>query len=158
MEENKRIENVITVDNTSKRPLGASTYGSLTPPEGPTAEGTTIVYLYEQPPFDLLENYYYDFGKEEFVKAADKPHSYVVWDPATLGWVVNNEAYMDAVMMQRTRLLYLTDWCFVGDVTLEPADLTLEECKKAIEGKIKAKKAKAKKAKKKAPAKKKVSG
>ena len=40
----------------------------------------------------------------------------------------------------------------------EPADLTLEECKKAIEGKIKAKKAKAKKAKKKAPAKKKVSG
>jgi len=125
MEENKRIENVITVDNTSKRPLGASTYGSLTPPEGPTAEGTTIVYLYEQPPFDLLENYYYDFGKEEFVKATDKPHSYVVWDPATLGWAVNNEAYMDAVMMQRTRLLYLTDWCFVGDVTLEPADLTL---------------------------------
>ena len=40
----------------------------------------------------------------------------------------------------------------------EPADLTLEECKKAIEGKIKAKKAKAKKAKKKAPVKKKVSG
>ena len=40
----------------------------------------------------------------------------------------------------------------------EPADLTLEECKKAIEGKIKAKKTKAKKAKKKAPAKKKVSG
>ena len=40
----------------------------------------------------------------------------------------------------------------------EPADLTLEECKKAIEGKIKAKKAKAKKAKKKAPANKKVSG
>ena len=40
----------------------------------------------------------------------------------------------------------------------EPADLTLEECKKAIEGKIKAKKAKAKKAKKKATAKKKVSG
>ncbi len=39
----------------------------------------------------------------------------------------------------------------------EPADLTLEECKKAIEGKIKAKKAKAKKTKKKAPAKKKVS-
>ena len=39
----------------------------------------------------------------------------------------------------------------------EPADLTLEECKKAIEGKIKAKKAKAKKAKKKATVKKKVS-
>ncbi len=39
----------------------------------------------------------------------------------------------------------------------EPADLTLEECKKAIEGKIKAKKAKAKKTKKKAPTKKKVS-
>ncbi len=39
----------------------------------------------------------------------------------------------------------------------EPADLTLEECKKAIEGKIKAKKAKAKKTKKKALAKKKVS-
>ena len=38
-----------------------------------------------------------------------------------------------------------------------PVDLTLEECKKAIEGKVKAKKAKAKKAKKKAPAKKKVS-
>jgi len=37
----------------------------------------------------------------------------------------------------------------------EPADLSLEECKKAIEGKIKAKKAKAKKSKKKAPAKKK---
>ncbi len=36
----------------------------------------------------------------------------------------------------------------------EPADLSLEECKKAIEGKIKAKKAKAKKSKKKAPAKK----
>ena len=39
----------------------------------------------------------------------------------------------------------------------EPADLSLEECKKAIEGKIKAKKAKAKKSKKKAPAKKKAS-
>jgi len=39
----------------------------------------------------------------------------------------------------------------------EPSDLTLEECKKAIEGKAKAKKAKAKKAKKKAPVKKKVS-
>ena len=38
----------------------------------------------------------------------------------------------------------------------EPADLSLEECKKAIEGKIKAKKAKAKKSKKKAPAKKKL--
>ena len=38
----------------------------------------------------------------------------------------------------------------------EPADLSLEECKKAIEGKIKAKKAKAKKSKKKAPAKKKA--
>ena len=37
----------------------------------------------------------------------------------------------------------------------EPADLSLEECKKAIEGKIKAKKAKAKKSKKKAPTKKK---
>ena len=39
----------------------------------------------------------------------------------------------------------------------EPSDLTLEECKKAIEGKAKAKKAKAKTAKKKAPVKKKVS-
>jgi len=39
----------------------------------------------------------------------------------------------------------------------DPVDLTLEECKKAIEGKIKAKKAKAKKTKKKAPTKKKVS-
>ena len=39
----------------------------------------------------------------------------------------------------------------------EPVDLSLEECKKAIEGKIKAKKAKAKKSKKKAPAKKKAS-
>jgi len=39
----------------------------------------------------------------------------------------------------------------------EPSDLSLEECKKAIEGKIKAKKAKAKKSKKKAPAKKKAS-
>jgi len=39
----------------------------------------------------------------------------------------------------------------------EPADLSLEECKKAIEGKIKAKKAKAKKSKKKAHAKKKAS-
>ena len=39
----------------------------------------------------------------------------------------------------------------------EPADLSLEECKKAIEGKIKAKKAKAKKSKKKAPAEKKAS-
>jgi DNA topoisomerase-1 len=39
----------------------------------------------------------------------------------------------------------------------EPADLSLEECKKAIEGKIKAKKAKVKKSKKKAPAKKKAS-
>jgi len=39
----------------------------------------------------------------------------------------------------------------------EPADLSHEECKKAIEGKIKAKKAKAKKSKKKAPAKKKAS-
>ena len=39
----------------------------------------------------------------------------------------------------------------------EPADLSLEECKKAIEGKIKAKKAKAKKSKKKASAKKKAS-
>ena len=38
----------------------------------------------------------------------------------------------------------------------EPADLSLEECKKAIEGKIKAKKAKAKKSKKKSPAKKKL--
>ncbi|MDB2670634.1 type I DNA topoisomerase [Candidatus Pseudothioglobus singularis] len=38
----------------------------------------------------------------------------------------------------------------------EPTDLSLEECKKAIEGKIKAKKAKAKKSKKKAPAKKKL--
>ncbi len=38
----------------------------------------------------------------------------------------------------------------------EPADLSLEECKKAIEGKIKAKKAKGKKSKKKAPAKKKL--
>ncbi|MDC0981266.1 type I DNA topoisomerase [Candidatus Pseudothioglobus singularis] len=38
----------------------------------------------------------------------------------------------------------------------EPADLSLEECKKAIEGKIKSKKAKAKKSKKKAPAKKKL--
>ena len=39
----------------------------------------------------------------------------------------------------------------------EPADLSLEECKKAIEGKIKAKKAKAKKSKKKASTKKKAS-
>ena len=39
----------------------------------------------------------------------------------------------------------------------EPSDLTLEECKKAIEGKAKAIKAKAKKAKKKAPVKKKDS-
>ena len=41
-------------------------------------------------------------------------------------------------------------------VTKSQQTLSLEECKKAIEGKIKAKKAKAKKSKKKAPAKKKL--
>jgi hypothetical protein len=123
MNEETRIEAVVTVDNNTNRVLASSTYGLSSPPEGPTAEKTTVVYLYTQPPMDLQENYYYDFAKEEFIKGPERPHPYVEWEASLNVWLPLEDEYLNAVSINRTKRLYLTDWCFVSDVSLPADDL-----------------------------------
>jgi hypothetical protein len=123
IEENLRVEGVATVHTVSKRIVGFSTWGSDSLADGEVDGDYTTIYVYDMDiPFDFLQNYYYDFDNEEFIKGPERPHQHVTWNPVSNDWDINEAPYLEEVTLQRTRLLYMTDWCFVGDVTLDPAD------------------------------------
>jgi len=113
---------VVTVDSTTGRIITMGVY-MTDQVEGEDPEGGFITVFYsEEIPEDFAELYYYDIPNSQFLKGPPMPHPYVYWDLATASWIPNEERYLEVVGRERTRLLYLTDWCFVGDVTLDTSD------------------------------------
>jgi len=116
---------VVTVDNTTGRIITMGVY-MTDQVEGEDPEGNYYtVFYYGVPPVDFAELYYYDIPNGEFLKGPPMPHPHVYWDLATASWIPNEDRYMEEVIQNRTRLLYLTDWCFVSDVSLGSADTQL---------------------------------
>jgi len=118
---------VVTVDNSTARITGTGLF--IGQQEGEDGFGNTIVFAEDPIPADFEENYYYDFNAKDFVKGPERPHQFVDWDLATLSWVPDEDSYLQVADRERLRLLYLTDWCFAGDIVeddiLDPADMAL---------------------------------
>jgi len=118
---------VVIVDNSTARITGTGLY--MGQQEGDDGFGNTIVFYEDPIPADFEENYYYDFNTKIFIRGPERPHQFVDWDLNTLSWIPDEDSYLEAASYERTRLLYLTDWCFTGDVEednmLDPADRAL---------------------------------